>query len=82
MVKQDRNIMAFMDVCAHSTILRRKRRGIDPEEIESIIDILKNKLMLQHTRHCSVVNFVVHIVSTLVAYALREHKPRVRFEGS
>jgi len=33
MVYQHRNIMTFVDIFAHIDILRRKRRGIQPEEI-------------------------------------------------
>jgi hypothetical protein len=32
MVYQHRNIMTFVDIFAHIDILRRKRRGIQPEE--------------------------------------------------
>ena len=35
MVYQHRNIMTFVDIFAHIDILRRKRRGIQPEEIQS-----------------------------------------------
>ena len=41
-----------------------KKRGI----IESVIDKLKNELLLEHTRHRSVTNFIVNILSTLAAY--------------
>jgi hypothetical protein len=34
MVYEYRNIMTFLDIFAHKDILRRKRRGIQPEEIE------------------------------------------------
>ena len=34
MVDEYRDIMAFMDIFAHINILRRKRRGIQPEEIK------------------------------------------------
>ena len=33
MVDEHRNIMAFMDIFAHLHILRRKRRGIQPEVV-------------------------------------------------
>ena len=36
MIKQDGYIMTFMDVFAHFSILRRKRRGIQPIEIYTI----------------------------------------------
>jgi hypothetical protein len=35
MVYEYRNIMTLVDIFAHKDILRRKRRGIQPEEIES-----------------------------------------------
>jgi hypothetical protein len=31
MIKQNRNIMPFMNVFAHANVIRRKRRGIKPE---------------------------------------------------
>jgi len=31
MIKQNRNIMPFMNVFAHANVVRRKRRGIKPE---------------------------------------------------
>lgn len=40
MVYQDGNIMTLMDVLTHISILRRKRRGIYPGEIEQKIDKL------------------------------------------
>lgn len=35
MVQQNRNIMTFMNVLAHASSLRRKRRGIYPQVIEN-----------------------------------------------
>ncbi len=44
-----------------------KKRSI----IETFFGILKNDLLLEHTRHRSRVNYFVHIFSTLVAYSFR-----------
>jgi len=49
-----------------------KKRAI----IESVFNKLKNELMLEHTRHRSVINFIVNILSTLAAYIFI-HKPSV-----
>lgn len=47
--------------------------------IETVFDVLKNTFQLQHTRHRSPANFLVHIGSTLLAYCFRSKKPRVKF---
>jgi hypothetical protein len=47
-------------------IVMHKKRSI----IESIFNILKNKLQLCHSRHRSIANFVVHIISVVTAYQL------------
>ena len=49
--------------------------------IESVIDQLKNQCQLQHTRHRSLANFQVNVVSALIAYTLREKKPSVNLRG-
>jgi len=54
-------------------ILLRKR-----SVIESVFDILKNRMGLEHTRHRSPTNFLVHTLSCLVAYQLRTNKPKIR----
>lgn len=46
-------------------ILLRKRNII-----QTVFDYFKNKMDLEHTRHKSTINALVHIISTLVAYAL------------
>jgi len=58
-------------------ILLRKRNLI-----ETVFDYLKNKMNLEHTRHRSFINAFVHIVSTLVAFSLKKHKPSMRFDYS
>lgn len=54
-------------------ILLRKR-----SVIESVFDILKNHMGLEHTRHRSPINFLVHTISCLVAYQLRTNKPKIK----
>lgn len=43
--------------------------------IETVFDYLKNKFQIEHTRHRSPSNALVHILSTLVAYQLKPSKP-------
>jgi len=45
-------------------ILLRKR-----SLIESVFNVLKNNMRLEHTRHRSPINFVVHILACVAAYA-------------
>jgi hypothetical protein len=45
--------------------------------IETVFVYLKNKLQLQHTKHRSPFNMLVHIVSTLIAYQLKPTKPSI-----
>ena len=53
-------------------ILLRKR-----SLVETVFDYLKNKFMLEHTRHRSIFNFLVHIISTLIAYQMKTIKPQI-----
>jgi hypothetical protein len=55
-------------------ILLRKR-----SICETINDWLKNECQIEHSRHRSPVNFLVHLVAGLVAYNLQPKKPSVRF---
>jgi hypothetical protein len=50
-----------------------KKRSI----IETVFDYLKNKFEMEHTRHRSIWNFLVHIMATLVAYSMKTTKPKV-----
>jgi hypothetical protein len=54
------------------TLMRRKRFVI-----ETVLDILKCEMGLEHSRHRSVMNAMVHILSCLVAYAFRPGKPSI-----
>lgn len=51
-----------------------KKRSV----IETVNSILKEQLSLEHTRHRSIVGFFRHILSTLIAYQLREKKPKIK----
>jgi len=55
-------------------ILLRKR-----SIIETVFDYLKNTFQLEHTRHRSPWNAFVHILSTLIAYSFKSHKPKIKF---
>ena len=38
--------------------------------IESVFNVLKNRMNLEHTRHRSPINFLVHIIACLVSYGI------------
>ena len=52
-----------------------KKRSI----VETVFDYLKNKFEIEHSRHRSADNFLVHVLSTLVAYSLKNTKPKVKY---
>ena len=58
-------------------VVYSKKRSL----IESVINILKNKLQLCHTRHRSVTNFMVHTVATILGYQLLCKKPKLNFDN-
>ena len=58
-------------------ILLRKR-----SLIETVKDQLKNVCHAEHTRHRSQLNFMVNIISSLIAYARQPKKPRMNFDYS
>lgn len=70
--KNMKNIL--MDLADKTTLGKRSI-------IETVFDIFKNKMNLQHTRHRSPMNFLVNTISCLVAYCLREKKPRISEEA-
>ena len=55
-------------------VLLRKRAII-----ESVNDQLKNISQVEHTRHRSVANFMVNLVSGLIAYTHQPRKPSLKF---
>jgi len=53
-------------------ILLRKRAVI-----ESVNDFLKNICQVEHSRHRSVINFLVNVLAALSAYSFLPHKPSI-----
>ena len=49
--------------------------------IETIIDQLKNIAQIEHTRHRSPVNFMVHLIGGLIAYCHQPKKPALKNDG-
>ena len=45
--------------------------------IETVLDTLKSEMGLEYSRHRSVINAMVHVLSCLVAYAFRPGKPSI-----
>lgn len=58
-------------------ILLRKR-----SLIETINDQLKNVCQIEHTRHRSPANFLVHLLAGLAAYAKQPKKPSLKFDDA
>jgi hypothetical protein len=48
--------------------------------IETIIDQLKNISQIEHSRHRSPANFVVHLIAGLLAYSHQDKKPGLHLE--
>ncbi|GHO55995.1 IS982 family transposase [Ktedonobacter robiniae] len=48
--------------------------------IESIIDQLKNISQIEHSRHRSPTNFVIHLIAGLIAYSHQEKKPGLHLD--
>lgn len=48
--------------------------------IESIIDQLKNISQIEHSRHRSPTNFVVHLIAGLLAYSYQDKKPGLHLD--
>ena len=58
--------------------LLMKKRAL----IESVIEQLKNVCQIEHTRHRSPTNFVVHLLAGLTAYSRLPNKPSVAIDHS
>lgn len=56
-------------------VLLRKRTLI-----ESVNDQLKNICQIEHSRHCSLFNFLVNLLAGLTAYTYQEKKPALDLE--
>jgi hypothetical protein len=48
--------------------------------IESVTDELKNICQIEHSRHRSVKNFIVNLISGLIAYSFLPKKPSIHYE--
>jgi hypothetical protein len=70
-----RNMKNYLMPLADKIMLRK--RFI----IETVLDTLKSEMGLEHSRHRSVVNAMVHVLSGLVAYAFRPGKPSISLTG-
>lgn len=57
-------------------ILLRKR-----SIIETVFSVLKNSFEIEHTRHRSIWNAFVHVLSTLLAYSLKTNKPAITYQS-
>ena len=66
-----RNMRNYLMPMADKIMLRK--RFI----IETVLDTLKSEMGLEHSRHRSPVNAMVHVLSCLVAYAFRTRKPSI-----
>ena len=67
----------FLPVNMFDIIMSKKR-----VLVESVFNILKNKLQLCHTRHRSIKNFCVNMLSVLISYQLSPSKPSINLEHS
>jgi hypothetical protein len=47
--------------------------------IESVYNVMKNTLHLEHSRHRSVVNAGIYYITTLIAYCWKPNKPQIKF---
>jgi hypothetical protein len=66
-----RNMKNYLMPMADKIMLRKRF------VIETVLDTLKSEMGLEHSRHRSPVNAMVHILSCLVAYAFRPGKPSI-----
>lgn len=57
-------------------VLLRKR-----SIIETVFSVLKNSFEIEHTRHRSIWNAFVHMLSTLLAYSLKTNKPAITYQS-
>ena len=66
-----RNMRNYLMPLADKVMLRKRF------VIETVLDTLKSEMGLEHSRHRSVVNAMVHVLSCLIAYAFRPGKPSI-----
>jgi len=48
--------------------------------IETVNDQLKNISQISHSRHRSVLNFMVNVIAGLIAYTFQSKKPSLKLE--
>ncbi len=70
-----RNMKNYLMPMADKILLRK--RFI----IETVLGILKSDMRLEHSRHRSPVNAMVHVLCCLVAYAFRPGKPSISLKA-
>ena len=70
-----RNMRNYLMPLADKLMLRKRF------VIETVLDTLKSEMGLEHSRHRSVINAMVHVLSCLVAYAFRPGKPSISLTG-
>ena len=58
----------------YNKLLMRKRFIV-----ETVFGVLKQDMGLEHSRHRSPINALVHILSCLVAYCFKKKKPKINF---
>src|SRR3954449_12798627 len=66
-----RNMRNYLMPLADKIMLRKRF------VIETVLDTLKSEMGLEHSRHRSVINAMVHVLSCLIAYAFRPGKPSI-----
>ena len=56
--------------------VKRRRRAASLSDSETINDMLKNTAQIVHSRHWSVSNFIMNLISALGAYCFFDNKPK------
>lgn len=59
----------------HSLELENKKLSRKRLLIESVSFVLKNYMNLEHTKHRSPVNFLVHVIACVAAYDIKKSHP-------
>jgi len=49
--------------------------------IESVYNVMKNTLHLEHSRHRSVINAGIYYITTIIAYCWKPNKPQIKFNS-
>jgi hypothetical protein len=72
--KLGKNMRPQLLPVADKLLLRKRALG------ESIIDQLKNVFQIEHSRHRSPINFLVHLLAGLATYCHQPKKPSLRLD--